>query len=305
MAGGGSSGGAPLPIYATFAASATAASFAEVTTLPLDTAKVRLQLQSSAAAGAKPKYSGLLGTCATVAKEEGAGALWKGVIPGVHRQCLFGGLRIGLYDPVKAFYCGPDHVGDVPLHLKIAAGLTTGAVGIAIANPTDFVKVRLQSQGRPGVPIKYTQGAVAAYSQIIKEEGVATLWRGVGANMTRNAVINAAELASYDQIKEGLLASGLFQDDVKCHIASGLGAGFVACCVGSPVDVVKSRVMGDTTGMYKGTVDCFMKTLASDGPLAFYKGFGPNFARLGSWNVCMFLTLEQIKKAIAPHFNKE
>lgn len=37
----------------------------------------------------------------TVAKEEGAGALWKGVIPGVHRQCLFGGLRIGLYDPVK------------------------------------------------------------------------------------------------------------------------------------------------------------------------------------------------------------
>ena len=41
MAGGGSSGGAPLPIYATFAASATAASFAEVTTLPLDTAKVR------------------------------------------------------------------------------------------------------------------------------------------------------------------------------------------------------------------------------------------------------------------------
>lgn len=79
----------------------------------------------------------------------------------------------------------------------------------------------------------------------------------------------------------------------------------MACCVGSPVDVVKSRVMGDTTGMYKGTVDCFMKTLASDGPLAFYKGFGPNFARLGSWNVCMFLTLEQIKKAIAPHFNKE
>ena len=110
--------------------------------------------------------------------------------------------RSVLLEQNKAFYCGPDHVGDVPLHLKIAAGLTTGAVGIAIANPTDFVKVRQQSQGRPGVPIKYTQGAVAAYSQIIKEEGVATLWRGVGANMTRNAVINAAELASYDQIKE-------------------------------------------------------------------------------------------------------
>lgn len=30
------------------------------------------------------------------------------------------------------------------------------------------------------------------------------------------------------------------------------------------------------------------------GPLAFYKGFLPNFGRLGSWNVIMFLTLEQV-----------
>jgi solute carrier family 25 uncoupling protein 8/9 len=32
---------------------------------------------------------------------------------------------------------------------------------------------------------------------------------------------------------------------------------------------------------------------------AFYKGFIPNFGRLGSWNVVMFLTLEQVKKAMA------
>ncbi|CAI7891866.1 unnamed protein product [Closterium sp. NIES-53] len=32
------------------------------------------------------------------------------------------------------------------------------------------------------------------------------------------------------------------------------------------------------------------------GVLAFYKGFIPNFGRLGSWNVIMFLTLEQVKK---------
>jgi len=32
-----------------------------------------------------------------------------------------------------------------------------------------------------------------------REEGVANLWRGVGPNVARNAIINAAELASYDQ----------------------------------------------------------------------------------------------------------
>ena len=41
-----------------------------------------------------------------VAAEEGVGALWKGITPGIHRQVLFGGLRIGLYEPVKTFYVG-------------------------------------------------------------------------------------------------------------------------------------------------------------------------------------------------------
>ena len=33
-------------------------------------------------------------------------------------------------------------------------------------------------------------------------------------------------------------------DNVYCHILSGLGAGFCAVVCGSPVDVVKSRLMG-------------------------------------------------------------
>ena len=46
------------------------------------------------------------------------------------------------------------------------------------------------------------------------------------------------------QIKEMLLKTGAFQDNVVCHLVSGLGAGFFAVCFGSPVDVVKSRLMG-------------------------------------------------------------
>lgn len=128
---------------------------------------------------------------------------------GLQRQVLFGGLRIGMYDPVKALFVGKDHVGEVPLHTKIAAGLTTGALGIAIANPTDLVKVRMQAEGKlkPGQAKRYP-GALAAYGIIARTEGLAALWTGVGPNMARNAIINAAELASYDQIKETLLATG-------------------------------------------------------------------------------------------------
>lgn len=34
------------------------------------------------------------------------------------------------------------------------------------------------------------------------QEGVGALWTGLGPNVARNAIINAAELASYDQVKE-------------------------------------------------------------------------------------------------------
>ena len=61
---------------------------------------------------------------------------------GLHRQVLNGGLRIGLYDPVKRFFMGSNAApGDVPgLHIKIAAGMTTGAMAILVASPTDLVK---------------------------------------------------------------------------------------------------------------------------------------------------------------------
>lgn len=288
------SSGPKLSFAENFLASSIAASVGEICTLPLDTAKVRLQLQSGS-----NKYRGMIGTVITVAKEEGPSALWKGLEPGIHRQVLFGGLRIGMYEPVKNLIVGKDHQGEVPLHLKIAAGLTTGALGIMVASPTDLVKVRMQSEGRlaEGVPKRYPS-ALKAYSIIARQEGFLGLWRGVGPNIARNAIINAAELASYDQIKESLLKAG-FKDNIGTHIMSGLGAGFFAVCVGSPVDVVKSRIMGDSKGQYSGVLDCFVKTAKNDGITAFYKGFLPNFGRLGSWNVVMFLTLEQVRKLMA------
>ncbi|XP_047258938.1 mitochondrial uncoupling protein 2 isoform X6 [Capsicum annuum] len=245
-----------------FAISATAACFAEFCTLPLDTAKVRLQLQKRAGSlegAGVSKYRGLLGTVATIAKEEGLLALWKGIIPGLHRQCIYGGLRIGLYEPIKTFFVGSYYVGDVSLFSKVLAALITGAIAIAVANPTDLVKVRLQAEGKAGTPRRY-DGAFDAYYMIVKQEGLAALWTGIVPNIARNAIINAAELASYDHLKE-----------------------------------VKSRMMGDS--VYRNTFDCFLRIFKCEGPLAFYKGFLPSFFRLGSWNVIMFLTLEQVSTA--------
>lgn len=114
-----------------------------------------------------------------------------------------------------------------------------------MANPTDLVKVRMQAEGKlPAGAARRYPSAVGAYFSIARTEGTAALWTGLGPNIGRNAIVNAAELASYDAIKQALIEGGM-ADGVPVHLAAGLGAGFFAVVCGSPVDVVKSRIMGE------------------------------------------------------------
>lgn len=60
----------------------TSACIAESITIPLDTAKVRLQLQKKVE-GQKPRYRGLVGTVWTIAAEEGYSSLFAGLSAGL------------------------------------------------------------------------------------------------------------------------------------------------------------------------------------------------------------------------------
>lgn len=286
----------PLAPLALMLISGTAASVGEIATIPFDTAKVRLQNQVVGADG-KKNYTGLFNVLRKMVVEEGVRSPWKGVSAGVQRQMAFAPIRIGLYQPVSQFYQGGSE-GKASILVRIAAGLTTSAIGITIASPTDVVKVRLQSEGRlpPGVSRRY-DGSIDAYRKIIKSEGIRGLWTGYGPNLARNCVVNATELVAYDLTKQFLLELPFFDDNIFTHICSGLGAGLAATLLGSPVDVIKTRVMSaqgstDQTGPLRTA----FSMLKNEGPLSFYKGFLPNFARVGSWNIVTWVTLEQLKE---------
>jgi len=116
----------------------------------------------------------------------------------------------------------------------------------------------------------------------------------------RNSVINAAELATYDQYKQMFLAYTRIPDRMPLHFICAFMAGFSATCVGSPFDVVKTRMMNKAVH-YTGFIDCVTKNFKAEGPLAFYNGFSANFMRIGTWNIACFIVLEQIKMYMWPH----
>ncbi|KAM3934544.1 dicarboxylate carrier UCP2-like [Leptodactylus fuscus] len=281
-----------------FIGAGTAACIADLFTFPLDTAKVRLQIQGETKSSANMKcaqYKGVFGTISTMVKTEGPRSLYNGLVAGLQRQMSFASVRIGLYDSVKQFYTkGSEHVG---IGSRLLAGCTTGAMAVAIAQPTDVVKVRFQAQANVSSSRRY-KGTMDAYKTIAKEEGVRGLWKGTAPNITRNALVNCTELVTYDLIKDSLLKSNLMSDNLPCHFTSAFGAGFCTTVIASPVDVVKTRYMNSAKGQYQSALNCALTMLRKEGPHAFYKGFMPSFLRLGSWNVVMFVTYEQLKRAM-------
>jgi len=79
-------------------------------------------------------------------------------------------------------------------------------------------------------------------------------------------------------------------------------SGFNAALVTSPMDVIKTRIMNQKLGpngenlVYKGTIDCLVKTVQSEGFLGLYKGFFPNWMRIGPHTIVTFLVYEELRK---------
>lgn len=274
----------------------TAACIADLWTFPLDTVKVRLQVQGEAGSAAV-MYNGVFRTVLGIFRDEGPKALYNGIIPGLQRQMAFSAIRIGAYESVKQKYINLSGA-DTPMGLlavRIAAGVTTGTLAILSAQPTDVVKIRMQAELRkPGESSRYN-GVMHAYKTVFREEGARGLYKGTLPNIARNCIINVGETVVYDAAKDGLIANGYFRDGVPCHFTAAVIAGFCATLLASPVDVIKTRFMNSPPGRYKGALQCAIETGKNEGFLAFYKGFSASFSRLVAWNVCLWLTYEQLK----------
>ncbi|KAJ4851206.1 Mitochondrial uncoupling protein 5 [Turnera subulata] len=238
-----------------------------------------------------------------IVQSEGVSALFSGVSATILRQTLYSATRMGLYDALKQKWTDKD-TGSMPLASKIVAGLISGGVGAAVGNPADVAMVRMQADGRlPVAQRRNYKSVVDALSQMSKQEGITSLWRGSALTVNRAMIVTASQLASYDQIKETILEKGLMKDGIGTHVTASFAAGFVAAVASNPIDVIKTRVMNmkveaGAEPPYKGALDCAVKTIRTEGPLALYKGFIPTISRQGPFTVVLFVTLEQVRKLL-------
>jgi len=77
---------------------------------------------------------------------------------------------------ISAFSAG-NNSNSMNIGIRIAAGMTTGALAVMFAQPTDVVKIRMQAGNNNGSSVRYNS-TLQAYKNIAVTEGVKGLWKG-------------------------------------------------------------------------------------------------------------------------------
>ncbi|KAF8460235.1 mitochondrial carrier domain-containing protein [Kalaharituber pfeilii] len=280
------------PIHYPFWFGGSASCIAACFTHPLDLVKVRLQTVVSTAR-AKPT---MLGTFVKVAKGEGIGALYSGLSASLLRQATYSTTRFGVYETLKTHFQPPGSTAPPSFPVLVLMASLSGFAGGLAGNPADIINVRMQ-QDRANPPHlrRNYSNAVDGLVRMVRSEGSASLFRGVWPNTIRAALMTASQLATYDEFKKMLLATGVFNDGLTTHFSASFLSGFVATTICSPVDVIKTRVMaGQGKGI--GVMKVLKETFRKEGLTWVFKGWIPSFARLGPHTILMFVFMEQHKK---------
>ena len=337
--------GLPIAVSGASVACATAC------TNPLDVLKVRLQVMDIGAPGssaaARARTVGMADAFTSLVRHEGPLALWKGLTPSLIRAVCYGGLRLGLYRPIAVAVesatntnqPGPSSAtaggegargspgarrgeGNSSMSTKVAAGCASGAFAAMLLNPTELIKTRLMAdaRSRSGVSASSSASPMGPYQvlrRVVREKGIAGLWRGSAMSMTRSAVLTASQCATYDEVKRVIGEYTGMRDGVLLHFTASMLAGLVTTTATNPVDMVKTQLYMDagggdggagvTKGAGKGgaggrlrpglagAFDALSMIVRKEGVAGLMRGWSANYVRLGPQTVITFVALEKFR----------
>ncbi|CAK5266071.1 unnamed protein product [Mycena citricolor] len=273
---------------------------------PLDTIKVRMQLsRSGRAPGTKAR--GFLATGAMIVQRETPLALYKGlgaVLSGIVPKMA---IRFASFESYKSFLADRT-TGKTSTAGIFLAGLGAGTTeAIAVVTPMEVVKIRLQAQmhslADPLETPRYRNAGHAVYT-IIREEGVATLYRGVSLTALRQATNQGANFTAYQELKK--LAHRMQPELVELpsyqHMLIGLISGAMGPFSNAPIDTIKTRLQRapatpDVSAL--GRITAIAGEMwKQEGFKSFYKGITPRVLRVAPGQAIVFAVYERISKVI-------
>ena len=266
----------------------------EISTLwPTEWAKTQQQLHK-----ADPNFSVI-----RLAKDQGLG-IYRGLPPmliGAPLQCAVRFSTLDTFVRVLTPAPPPGETAKPPGRgTMLVAGMMAGAFEAAIiVTPMETIKTRL---------VDANKGLIAGVKQFVEEEGIAGVYRGLNATVLKSASNQALRFFFFNEYKRIVLSQQAPKEPgAKPPTAltplqaliGGMVAGSLGALGNTPFDVLKTRMQGLEAAQYTSTLDCLVKVVKQEGPLALYKGLGARCARVVPGQGIIFGAYEYISGGVS------
>ncbi|KAI5371150.1 Putative mitochondrial carrier protein [Septoria linicola] len=202
-------------------------------------------------------------------------------------------------------------MGMPPFVVDFLMGGVSAAVSKTAAAPIERVKLLIQNQDemlKTGRLSHKYNGIADCFRRTTADEGIVSLWRGNTANVIRYFPTQALNFAFRDTFKS-MFGYKKERDGygwwMAGNLASGGMAGATSLLFVYSLDYARTRLANDAknskTGgdrQFNGLVDVYKKTLASDGILGLYRGFGPSVAGIVVYRGLYFGMYDSLKPVL-------
>jgi len=166
-------------------------------------------------------------------------------------------------------------VYDLTYYLKgaLAGGICCSVTHGALC-PVDVVKTRIQLD-----PVKYNQGMIGGFRQIIAAEGVGALATGLGPTAVGYFVQGWFKFGGVEFFKINMAQrvgeEAAWKNRTPIYLTAAACAEFIADVFLCPLEATRIRLVSNPQ-FASGLITAFPKIIQQDGVLAgFYSGFGP------------------------------
>ncbi|KAM9531177.1 mitochondrial glutamate carrier 1-like isoform 1-T1 [Salvelinus alpinus] len=250
---------------------------------PIDLAKTRLQNQQN---GSR-LYTSMSDCLIKTIRSEGYFGMYRGSAVNLTLVTPEKAIKLAANDFFRQYLSKDGQ--KLTLVKEMLAGCGAGTCQVVVTTPMEMLKIQLQDAGRieaqrklmpetvvPGTVPTKSPTAMQLTRELLKEKGIAGLYKGLGATLLRDvpfSIIYFPLFANLNTLgKRGAEGPAPFY----VSFLAGCLAGSTAAVAVNPVDVIKTRIQsmnrGSTEETYSGVTDCISKIMKNEGPSAFLKG---------------------------------
>ncbi|KAJ3700836.1 hypothetical protein LUZ61_004541 [Rhynchospora tenuis] len=186
--------------------------------------------------------------------------------------------------------------------VNACAGASSGVIAAVFVCPLDLVKTRLQVHGLRNPPPTNGSYIIASLEQIVKNEGIVGLYRGLSPTILALLPTWAVYFTVYDKLKHELASGTDGQLSVAGNVFAAVGAGTASAVVTNPLWVVKTRFQARTVKSasipYESTISALRKIRREEGFRGLYSGILPSLVGV-SHAAIQFPAYEKLKSYLA------